>query len=361
MRPLCCQATPVATDALDDPRVEPVVLLKGRPGARFQLLGAVEAKGPNKRRAESGLTIRGAMMGADAVVDLNAERLSGFVRTEHRACGTAVRAVDEEGRLELKSRWFDTQLRRISFPMVIMAVLFGRTTEYIRASVNSGVSRAPSDALLENQLGTAASLAFWIVIAGLTLTMFIRRWPQLVRPVSICFLAKAIQEGLAVLGRIVTIVSLASSLVMETTVSFDDQILSPVVASTIMVSSTALSTLWSLSFLFFFLYLGRRAWRIDQEFRTMATASTPATTTAPWKRRSIGTLAWFLAVVSSVCLIGAQTVKATRTVAGAIFGGRDPADDRLGLITETMNDAAWRAWSRIPTPRLIQDPRRSAP
>ena len=86
-----------------DPRVEPVVLLKGRPATRFQLLGMVEAKAPKRRRAENGLAIRAAMMGADAVVDLNAERLPGFIRTEHRASGTAVRAVDDEGRLELKS------------------------------------------------------------------------------------------------------------------------------------------------------------------------------------------------------------------------------------------------------------------
>jgi hypothetical protein len=50
------------------------------------------------------------MMGADAVVDLNAERLPGFIRTERRGRGTAVRVVDAEGRLELTSRWFDRQI-----------------------------------------------------------------------------------------------------------------------------------------------------------------------------------------------------------------------------------------------------------
>ena len=37
---------PAAVETTLDPRVEPVVLLKGRPGTRFQLLGMVEAKGP---------------------------------------------------------------------------------------------------------------------------------------------------------------------------------------------------------------------------------------------------------------------------------------------------------------------------
>ena len=75
-----------------DPRTEPVVLLKSRPGTRFQLLGMAEAKAPNRRSAAAGLAIRGSMMGADAVVDLNQERLPGFRKTEHRASGMAVRS-----------------------------------------------------------------------------------------------------------------------------------------------------------------------------------------------------------------------------------------------------------------------------
>jgi len=92
-----------------DPRIDPVVLLKSRPGTRFQLLGMVEAKAAKAPAASAGLTIRGSMMGADAIVDLNQERLPGFARTEHRASGMAVRAVDDEGRQELKTRWFSSQ------------------------------------------------------------------------------------------------------------------------------------------------------------------------------------------------------------------------------------------------------------
>ncbi len=88
------------------PTTEPVVLLKSRPSTRFQLLGMVEAKARDRRSSSAGLAIRASMMGADAVVDLNRERLPGFWKTEHRASGMAVRAVDEEGRLELKTRWF---------------------------------------------------------------------------------------------------------------------------------------------------------------------------------------------------------------------------------------------------------------
>ena len=88
---------PEPIESTIEPRVEPVVLLKGRPATRFQLLGMVEAKGPNRRRSENGLAIRAAMMGADAVVDLNAERLPGFLRTDHRSSGTAVRSRRPRG------------------------------------------------------------------------------------------------------------------------------------------------------------------------------------------------------------------------------------------------------------------------
>ena len=99
------------------------MLLKARPATRFQLLGMVEAKGANRRSAGAGLAIRGSMMGADAVVDLHHERLPGFVKTEHRASGMAVRAVDDEGRLELKTRWFSTQIGQIAIVMLIVAIL----------------------------------------------------------------------------------------------------------------------------------------------------------------------------------------------------------------------------------------------
>ena len=96
-----------------------------KPGrvTRFQLLGMVEAKAANRRSAATGLAIRGSMMGADAVVDLNQERLPGFFKTEHRASGMAVRAVDGEGRLELKTRWFSGQIGQVAIIMLAVAAL----------------------------------------------------------------------------------------------------------------------------------------------------------------------------------------------------------------------------------------------
>ena len=187
----------------------------------------VEAKGPKRRRAENGLAIRAAMMGADAVIDLNAERLPGFIRTEHRSSGTAVRAVDDEGRLELKSRWFDNQITRIRIPMLIMAFLFGGISEYVTCDGNAECA-ASATRSFRGQPGTSRACFAWLVIASLTLGMSVLRWPQLVRPTAICFLAKAVQNGLSIAGSLAGIVFMIlgdasaglASMVEQTTAAF---------------------------------------------------------------------------------------------------------------------------------------------
>jgi hypothetical protein len=57
------------------PQIEPVVLLRRPPAMRYQALGPVEFQHAKPRRAEVGLQVRAAMLGADAVVDVQAERL----------------------------------------------------------------------------------------------------------------------------------------------------------------------------------------------------------------------------------------------------------------------------------------------
>ena len=169
--PMCSRSIAEPFESTIEPRVEPVVLLKGRPATRFQLLGMVEAKGPNRRRSENGLAIRAAMMGADAVVDLNAERLPGFIRTEHRSSGTAVRAVDQEGRLELKSRWFDNQITRIRIPMLIMAFFFGGIARIRQSRQFADAEKRPHIRCTCKGAGDGVSLFAWLVIVSLTLGM----------------------------------------------------------------------------------------------------------------------------------------------------------------------------------------------
>ena len=71
------------------------------------------------------------------------------------------------------------------------------------------------------------------------------------------------------------------------------------------ITSMFLNILWSLSFLFFYLYLGRRAWRVDSEFRRMAAPSLRSEK-PPWVRRISGPIAWLMAGAATVALIGLQ-------------------------------------------------------
>jgi hypothetical protein len=73
------------------PQVEPVVLMRRPPAMRYQALGPVEFQDAKPRRAEVGLQVRATMMGADAVVDVQAERLPRLGQTVHRRSGMPLR------------------------------------------------------------------------------------------------------------------------------------------------------------------------------------------------------------------------------------------------------------------------------
>src|SRR5262249_13306420 len=156
-----------------NPTLDPVVLLKSRPGTRFQLLGMVEAKARNSQSAAAGLAIRASMMGADAVVDLNPERLPGFARTEHRASGMAVRAVDEEGRLELKTGWFSGQIKQVALVMFAVACL----------ELLMSLSSLAAPAVVGKWV-VALTIGGGLAIAGLAAGLLFGKWPQLVRPTA---------------------------------------------------------------------------------------------------------------------------------------------------------------------------------
>jgi serine/threonine protein kinase/tetratricopeptide (TPR) repeat protein len=333
-----------------DPRVEPVVLLKGRPRARFQLLGVVEAKASNKRGAASGLAVRAAMMGADAVVDLNAEKLPGFIRTERRASGTAVRAVDEEGRLELKSRWFASQINHIRLPMLVLAIFFGGVGDYMSASTDAPAFAPHETFLASDQLGSSINTAFWIVITSLTVGMSILRWPQLMRPTAICFLAKAVQNSLSVLVGLVSAVSLGISFLREAKGPLRLGA-SELAVLGAFIPVKLFNSIWAFSFLLVYLYLGRRVWRIDQEFRRMS-ASVVKSTPIPAVRRTIGALAWILTIAAALSLLYWQIIVLSRTSSDSAATVAETIRFPAANDARSSNEQAWKlATDRDPSAR----------
>jgi serine/threonine protein kinase/tetratricopeptide (TPR) repeat protein len=163
-----------------------IVLLKRKPAVRLQLLGALEAAAATAYLAREGLAIRAAMMGSDAVVGLDTERLPGYFRSSYRATGMAARTVDRQGRLELLARRFDVEIRGASISMVVIAALeFLCTTAFVVGDMSPG-----------HPLG---AVLMWCVLLrlpgawllGLTFALGLLRWPQLARPVGLCFLSQA--------------------------------------------------------------------------------------------------------------------------------------------------------------------------
>jgi tRNA A-37 threonylcarbamoyl transferase component Bud32 len=177
--------------------VQPVVVLPGfRPAIQYQVLGTVEHKHARLRLAMMGLRLRAAILGADAVVDVQQERLLESGRTVHQAVGTAVRAVDKAGRLELRSRWFATVMRASSF---LMLVLIGASAfssfclSMIFTNISAagfGVPLAPGESFARRfarSIGVCGLIHAWPLLAVLIARLML--WPQLLRPAALAVLA----------------------------------------------------------------------------------------------------------------------------------------------------------------------------
>ena len=245
-----------------------VVLLRQRPTARYQLLGTVESKAGKRRTAEAGLEVRTAMMGADAVVDLQEEFLPDFRRTVRRLTGTAVRAVDADGRFEFRSRWYAARiawvskwtllLMLINLPLTVFSAVFlillnqGRVWMMI---FDTPAAPLTSQAVAANMLPQVvqsvpiivATHAWPVVLAALTRWL---RWPQLVRPLALALAAFALRP-----------VYLLTGLVAAAFWSGG--------WSGLAYNSLFLLDPSNLAILVFGLFLGRAAWRADREFRRL--------------------------------------------------------------------------------------------
>jgi serine/threonine protein kinase len=341
-----------------DPRAEPVVLLRGRPSTRFQLLGAVEVKGASRRSAESGLAVRGAMMGADAVVDWNDERLPGFTRTEHRASGIAVRTVDDEGRFELKSRWFSSQIDHLKLPLLLLAFLglLFLIFPLLSLAVSLSTVGPSSAAIAELAWNRTPSLAFAIVMTALAIAVVVGRWPQLVRPTAVCFMATACQYGLLFLTRVESLVSLGLAYFGVRPGLADMGIANAEWITGVVGAGTVFVMLWQISVLFAYSYLGRRLWLISQEYRRLAGAAMRSLP-LPAARRAIAALAWGAAVICSIGLVGKE---ASAVYRGAVSNLSGNETSRLNFERNRANMAKevnLYAWRQITNP----DPEKRSP
>jgi serine/threonine-protein kinase len=277
---------------LDGGRVEPVVLLRQRSIMRYQSLGAVEFKDGKRKRAEVGLRIRAALMGADAVVDVRRERLPEFGRTVHRLSGTAVRAVDLVGRLELGARWFASQVNWISFWMlVVVAVSYGGmllgaflyADQWI-TDINNPLSH---DLAAAERHGVRVFLLVSIIhIWPLTISLLLRilQWPQLLCPAAIAVVSLGATPVVSLLGWLLATYQTGKwpGLVVYARVLLDP---------------------FNLMLVVFCVFLGRRAWRVYREYGRLAREARVAT---PLTRKVTEVIALGASVLFLLLLMGVQ-------------------------------------------------------
>jgi serine/threonine protein kinase len=181
-------------------RVEPVLLLPRRPSIRYQTLGTADCTADDRGLAEMGLKVRAALMGAEAVIDVQEERFAELDRTRWRQSGTAIRAVDSNGRLDLLTRWFGSQCRTIAnrlllfLALVLILRLFaGSLFTLLRA----GSGRVEMGEL-RVELLMFFLLAAWPVAALIWLRATLI--PQLLRPASLTLLVYMLMPTVVVVG-----------------------------------------------------------------------------------------------------------------------------------------------------------------
>ena len=281
---------PAVSEELGDPTNDPIVLLKTKPSTRFQLLGPLDVKTPTRKLAKPALAIRGIMIGADAVVDIDEERLPGAFKTEYRASGTAVRAVDREGRLELKARWFDAQATHLRFGVIALAV-FAMIGGLIQLTMQAATDSGDSPRVLEvfGLAFSGISLLGSVGFLGLAIAFGILRWPQLARPLGIGFMGSAASWVISIVA---TIVGGFMSLSMIT--------------ASINIAGMIFSTFITFSIFTFYLYLGKRALSIDREYRRIV--ADDADEVAPI-RRNVGMASMVFAVFYVFAMITATILR----------------------------------------------------
>jgi tetratricopeptide (TPR) repeat protein len=286
-----------STDAPDScPRA--IVLLRGRPQMRYQLLGPVETKAETRRTARVKLQARAAMIGADAVIGVQEERLHYYRRTLHRLGGIAVKAVDPEGIYEFRCRWYAQRIAWIGkLAMGLVAISF--LVEL------PGLAGGPADE------GAWFVATLHAVPLGMVCLMSVLRWPQLVRPTAVTLLAFVVYQFLMLLGL-------------------------PALAFT---------------FSFFGVFLVRAAWQAENDFRRLMPR-------AKWRNHAprvvAGVFAWVVAfgfaVVPASWMAGLQVFSlVSQSQVAMAFNREAAAEERLrstfSLALKTPREARV-AWQR---------------
>jgi tetratricopeptide (TPR) repeat protein len=179
----------------------PVVILTRRPPARCQILGEVTIVGVDEFRCRSSLLVRGVVLGADAVVGNRRTQFVGLNRDSMEWTGTALRALDSEGKQLIRSSWFEEEIgwlrRRMGYAIAVIVAFITFWFTFERFYL--GIAHE-----LPDVIGTALIIG-WPVL--LLVSSRILRQPQLIRAagatvfcLAMCWLPQVFGGLLAIYG-----------------------------------------------------------------------------------------------------------------------------------------------------------------
>jgi tetratricopeptide (TPR) repeat protein len=275
--------------------VEPTLLLQQRLYERYQLLGQLEAKRRNRRQGRDEIRLMGTVLGADAVIEVREERLPDFHRSISRISGTAIRAVDQSGRLGLKSRWLADQVARLTLWMVVLiAVCAGFI---VLAPMLLIASSRGADAQV--RMGASSRLVYDVALPvllmhswPLLLAVLLRwlQWPQLMRPAGIAAVALAGHSLARPIGALVA------------GAQYGKERWSVALEQSVLVLDPS-----NLIVLFVGIFVGHRIWKVYRDYRRLAAEGELSVSTARSVLSSLtltGSLIFGLLVLGSQAWLG---------------------------------------------------------
>ena len=166
------------------------VMLPSRPNIRCQILGGVERTASSARSAKDALRLLAASQDADAVVNVEVERVPRIDQTKWRASGTAIKSVDSEGKVELATRYFSDRIARLSkwaFLLMIVFLAERALTPFLLSDMRQIFSIPGA---VWGFIGVLVLVHLWPALV--TGWLWWSRIPQLARAVSISLLSLAV-------------------------------------------------------------------------------------------------------------------------------------------------------------------------
>jgi tetratricopeptide (TPR) repeat protein len=178
---------------------EGVALLANNSEVRHTPLGRVRFTDTSKRRADRGLQLRAALLGADAVFDVQRRRVPGEGPGARDVCGLAVRVEDGADRQQLREQWYSQDLSRLFWTMLAVIfcqfVVFSVVLFFLPGAAGFPSTDTPLQRLLELLLG-GAEFYLWPLLMLILLRVL--KWPGLLQVAALAFVTITTLRALVV-------------------------------------------------------------------------------------------------------------------------------------------------------------------